>query len=141
MRFVLDENEQLDSEWLNGLCHIHALAAVEHHGGGFVLVTDNDGMDPRDVLHVLSVHDAPGGPVIRDAAGEAREADLFDYVDRLFPGRFGERVDLDLAGLRHMLATGRLRADPMALAAAREMGTVQAPPGALLAMDDEPEGP
>lgn len=93
-----------------GLCHVHAMAAVRLHGGGYLIVTDPEeivwhhpedaDLDQVAVVHVYSVHATPAGPVARDvfgdrpleaAADEAREryacwvveSDLTDDQDDL----------------------------------------------------------
>lgn len=72
------ENEQ--ELYGYGLCHVHAMAAVRLHGGGFLIVTDPEeivwhhpedaDLDQVAVVHVFSVHDTPAGPVARDVFGD-----------------------------------------------------------------------
>lgn len=81
--------------------HIHAIAAVQQHGGRFAIAYDaadphfeeeNGAIVPR-VLHVWSVHDTPSGPVARDARGEVpgRLGEMRDALRALFP----EHADRD----------------------------------------------
>lgn len=63
-----------------GLCHVHAMAAVRLHGGGFLIVTDPEtvvwhhpedaDLDQVAVVHVYSLHDTPNGIVARDVFGD-----------------------------------------------------------------------
>lgn len=138
MRITMDEDERSECDWLHGLCHCHALASVRRHGGSFVVVTDNDGMNPDDVLHVLSVHAAGGHGIVRDVAGEAYLDDLYDYVNRLFPGRFGDLIETDEAGIARLIREGRLVPETEAVRRETEaLESVTRDPGILL----EDDGP
>ncbi|PZO73209.1 MAG: hypothetical protein DI629_19980 [Mesorhizobium amorphae] len=129
----------LESDWMQGMCHVHAIAAVRAHGGHFVVITDNDDDEGARVLHVLSVHQAPTGPVVRDALGESPEGDLFEHVERSFPGRFGDRADASLDGITALVERGALmRYGPRDVADASLETTVTACPGSLLPAADGP---
>lgn len=75
-----------------GFCHVHAIAAHRLHGGAFLVILDHGepywcGEDPDDVMpavvHVFSVHDAPGGVIARDVLGDRPVADaLAEAVER-----------------------------------------------------------
>lgn len=86
--------EGRDSFWLRGGCHLHALAAVEAHGGGFAAILDNaePWLEDEDgevvhpgVWHVWSVHDTAGGQVIRDVTGDFPASELRGRAIALFP--------------------------------------------------------
>lgn len=75
--------------------HIHAIAAVQQHGGRFAIAYDaadahfeeeNGAIVPR-VLHVWSLHDTAAGAVARDARGDVPvRLDLMrDALRGLFP--------------------------------------------------------
>lgn len=97
----------------HGLCHVHAMAAVRLHGGGFLIVTDPEevfwshpedaDLDQIAVIHVYSVHDTPAGPVARDifgdrpleaAAEEARERYDCFVVDTDLTSDLDDLMDL-----------------------------------------------
>lgn len=63
--------------YMRGECHIHAIAAVRMHGGGFAICYDDAEIYFEDedtsissVVHVWSVHDTPNGLVARDVLGD-----------------------------------------------------------------------
>lgn len=98
--------------YMRGECHIHALAAHQRHGGGFIIAYDRsepyfsseDGDDDVDsVIHVWSTHlTADGALIARDILGD-RPVDpgiLADELERIFPDLIGkfqfEDIWLDL---------------------------------------------
>ncbi|MFG6080328.1 hypothetical protein ACEUZ9_000878 [Paracoccus litorisediminis] len=142
MHITMNADEIAECEWLQGLCHAHALADSDRHGSKFIVVTDNDGMSEDDILHVLAVHHSDAGSIIRDAAGEARIDELFDYIDRLFPGRFGEASFADRRDFADLIAAGRLnQPSDRVMQIASDLESVRRLPGSLLHVTDPTPSP
>lgn len=65
------------SAYMREACHVHAIASVRLHGGGFAIAYDESEVYHEEgetvihgVVHVWSVHETADGLIARDATGD-----------------------------------------------------------------------
>lgn len=99
--------------YLRGECHVHAIASVRLHGGGFAVAYDRSGAyaddedDPENdvpsVIHVWSLHETPGGLIARDVTGdmaatpERMRAALLEHFPDLWERFADGDIEIDTA--------------------------------------------
>lgn len=86
-------SELLDDPYMSGACHIHAMACVAVHGGGFAILQDfedvwghdEDGDAIPSIWHVWSVHETADGLIARDVSGDVPVDELRERSIAIWP--------------------------------------------------------